>query len=142
MAHFAELNSNSIVTNVVVIDNNNCLDSEGNESEAVGIAFCRQVFGEDTNWVQCSYNNNIRGIFPSIGFKYDSEYDIFYPKSPYPSWYLDVATCTWNSPVPRPKYDPLTHTINWNESEQRWDVIELVEGQEYPFRDRYKSFLP
>ena len=142
MAHFAELNSNSIVTNVIVINDNNCLDSEGNESEAVGIEFCRQVFGEDTNWVQCSYNNRIRGVFPSIGFKYDSELDIFYPRSPHPSWYLDVSTCTWNSPVPRPAYDPLTHTINWNESEQRWDVIELVEGQEYPFRDRYQSFLP
>ena len=72
MAHFAEIDSNSIVLRVVVIGDADCLDSDNNESESVGIAFCRSLFGASTNWVQTSYNNRIRYRFAGTGMKYDA----------------------------------------------------------------------
>ena len=56
MAHFAELDADNIVQRVVVIADEECLDSENNESEAVGIARCQEIFGADTIWKQTSYN--------------------------------------------------------------------------------------
>ena len=60
MAHFAQIDDNNVVLNVLVIADEDCQDSEGNESEAVGIAFCQALVGADTNWKQTSYNNNMR----------------------------------------------------------------------------------
>lgn len=77
MAHFAELNPTNVVTRVIVVGNPDCLDTEGNESEAVGIAFCKLLYGQDSNWVQTSYNGNIRGKYADIGDTYDETNDIF-----------------------------------------------------------------
>ena len=76
MAHFAELNSDNIVTRVVVIDNNNCLDDNGNESETVGISFCRSLYGNDTNWVQTSYNSSFRGNYACLLYTSPSPRDV------------------------------------------------------------------
>ena len=65
MAHFAELDENNIVTRVIVVHNNELLDGE-TESEAKGVGFCSTLFGH-TNWVQTSYNNNIRKQFAGTG---------------------------------------------------------------------------
>lgn len=70
MAHFARL-ENNIVTQVIVVNNEEVPD------EATGIAFCKSLFGEDTNWIQTSYNNNFRGTFAGIGMKYDPIKDEF-----------------------------------------------------------------
>lgn len=78
MAHFAQLNENKEVINIIVVANNDCLDSNGNESESVGIAFCKSIFGDDTNWVQTSYNGNFRGRYAGLGDIYDNVNDIFY----------------------------------------------------------------
>ena len=67
MAHFAQLDENNIVTQVIVVGNDDCLDSDNNESEAVGIAFCKELLGADTNWVQTSYNKSIRFRYAGIG---------------------------------------------------------------------------
>ena len=56
MAHFAQLNKINEVVTVNVIADSDCQDSEGNESEAVGIAFCQSLWGADTTWKQTSYN--------------------------------------------------------------------------------------
>ena len=74
MAHFARI-QNGIVREVIVI-NNAELDDNGTESEAKGIAFCRSLFGADTDWVQTSYNGNPiagvdRGPYPGIGYGWD-----------------------------------------------------------------------
>ena len=58
MAHFAQLNNNT-VTQVVVISNADLLDENGVEQETLGIQVCRNIFGPDTTWVQTSYNGNI-----------------------------------------------------------------------------------
>lgn len=71
MAHFAKLNSNNVVEQVIVVNNEEVPD------EATGIAFCKSLFGEDTEWVQTSYNNNFRGTFAGVGMTYDPVEDIF-----------------------------------------------------------------
>lgn len=77
MAHFAQLDDNNIVTQVIVVNNNELLDETGNESEAKGIAFCQSLFGG--NWKQTSYNANFRKNYAGIGFTYDPVADEFNP---------------------------------------------------------------
>ena len=76
MAHFAQLDKNNVVTQVIVVHNNELLEN-GVESEAKGIAFCRSLFGADTRWVQTSYNGNFRGVYAGIGYTYDADKDVF-----------------------------------------------------------------
>ena len=128
MAHFAQIDSGSIVTTVIVVGNEDCLDSDNNESEAVGIAFCQDLLGADTNWVQTSYNNNMRFRYAGIGSKYDSTNDVFYSQSPYPSWILNTTTWDWDAPVAVPSdagYDNVENpTIlieySWDEDNLAW----------------------
>ena len=119
MAHFAELDENNIVTKVIVVHNNELLDGEI-ESEAKGVEFCSTLFGH-TNWVQTSYNHNIRKQFAGTGYTYDSDSDVFVAPSPYPSWSLD-DNFDWQPPTPMPEDDNL---YNWNEETQNWDLVEL-----------------
>lgn len=79
MAHFAQLDENNVVTQVIVVHNNELIDENGNESEAKGIAFCQSLFGANTRWVQTSYNANFRGSYAGIGFTYDANSDTFVP---------------------------------------------------------------
>jgi len=118
MAHFAELDENNIVTKVVVINNNELLDGE-TESEAKGVEFCSTLFGH-SNWMQTSYNNNMRKQFAGIGFTYDSDNDVFISPQPYPSWSLD-DNHDWQAPTPMPEDDK---KYSWNEETQSWDEIE------------------
>jgi len=77
MAHFAQLDENNIVTRVIVVGNPDCLDENGNESEEVGIAFCRSITSPDSKWVQTSYNGTIRGKCAGINDTYDEQTDVF-----------------------------------------------------------------
>ena len=76
MAHFAQLNADSIVTNVVVVDNSNLLDETGVEQESIGIAYLEQHLGQGP-WVQTSYSGRIRGKYAGIGDRYDQDTDTF-----------------------------------------------------------------
>jgi hypothetical protein len=71
MAHFAKINSSGIVEQVIVVNNEVLENKEFPESEPIGIAFCKSLFGEDTQWAQTSYNANFRGAFAGIGMIYD-----------------------------------------------------------------------
>lgn len=102
MAHFAQLDENNIVISVVVINNEDCVDADGNESESVGVNFCKSLFGADTIWKQTSYNSNIRKNFAVIGATYDISRDAFISPQPYASWTLDDTTCLWESPISKP----------------------------------------
>jgi hypothetical protein len=77
MAHFAELNDENFVTRVIVVNNNELLDAEGEEQETIGIAFCQKLFGG--NWVQTSYNASFRKTFATVGSYYDEDLDHFVP---------------------------------------------------------------
>ena len=93
MAHFAQLDESNIVTQVIVVHNNELLDN-GVESEAKGVAFCQSLLGG--NWVQTSYNGNIRKNFAGIGYTYDQTRDAFIPSKPEEgNWVLNEDTCIW-----------------------------------------------
>lgn len=77
MAHFAQLDENNIVTGVLVVNNEKIVDENGNESEQKGIDFLKSLLGQDTRWVQTSYNGNFRSKYAAIGDKYDETNDIF-----------------------------------------------------------------
>lgn len=77
MAHFAWLTDNNIVYQVSTVDNVNLLDEDGNESEAVGIAYLTKVHGEGIVWKQTSYNGNFRGKYAGGGDIYDPVNDVF-----------------------------------------------------------------
>lgn len=99
MAHFAELDANNIVLRVIVVGNDMILDEQGQESESKGIAFCHQLFGAETRWVQTSYNGNIRKNYAGIGHTYDTQRNAFIPPKPDgDGWVLDEDTCTWRNP--------------------------------------------
>jgi hypothetical protein len=119
MAHFAKLNASSIVQEVIVVNNSDILDPDGNESESVGIAFCQALFGADTIWRQTSYNGTFRCNYAGIGFRYDTDLDAFIAPQPFPSWSLN-ATCQWAAPVPMPNDGK---PYNWNEGLLRWVAL-------------------
>lgn len=93
MAHFAELDNNNKVKRVLVVDNENILDGNGNESEAVGKDFCLQ-FGPGP-WIQTSYSGKFRKNFAGVGSIYDPVRDAFITPSPAPAALFDEQTCRW-----------------------------------------------
>ena len=117
MAHFAELNENNIVTRVIVVANQECLDEHGTESEAVGVAFCYALLGG--TWKQTSYNGKTRKNYAGIGFTYDSERDAFIPPKPFDSWILNEETCLWDPSVPYPTDG---EDYYWDEETLSWIV--------------------
>ena len=119
MAHFAQLNDSNTVLTINVIADADCLDGDGNESEAVGIAFCKSLWGSDTTWIQTSYNYSFRKNYARPNFTYDKVRDAFIPPRPGASWTLDEDTCTWEAPVAYPDdgkfYEWDEATTNWKE---------------------------
>ena len=115
MAHFAELDSNNIVKQVIVVANEELLDNEV-ESEAKGIVFCQSLLGG--NWIQTSYNNKIRKQYAGTGYTYNVNADVFVAPQPYPSWSLD-NNFDWQPPTPRPE------GLNWIWDENNLSWTEL-----------------
>ena len=112
MAHFAKLDANNIVEQVIVVNNDDIKDGNGDESEAVGITFCKNIFGSDTNWKQTSYNDNFRGRYAGIGMTYMTNVatlgvgstDIFIEQAEDmpASWGIGKTTAYWIAPLPEP----------------------------------------
>jgi hypothetical protein len=121
MAHFAEIDAQGTVLRVIVVHNNELMDS-GNESEPKGIAFCQSLFGG--NWMQTSYNATFRKNYAGAGFTYDAVRDAFIPPKPFASWVLNEDTCRWDAPVPYPT-DGKFYT--WDEPTLSW--VELVQPE-------------
>lgn len=113
MAHFAKI-EDGIVTDVVVVHNNELL-IDGVENEQKGKDFCYNLFGGE--WIQTSYNNNIRKQYAGIGYTYDADADVFIAPQPYPSWTLD-SNHDWQPPTPKPEGD-----FYWSEAELVWVAI-------------------
>ena len=65
MAHFAQLDENNVVTQVIVVGNSDTADNNGVESENIGVAFCQTLLGAETNWKQTSYNGCLLYTSPS-----------------------------------------------------------------------------
>jgi hypothetical protein len=121
MAHFAQLDENNVVTQIIVVHNNELLDENRQEREELGVAFCQKLFGG--NWKQTSYNNNIRVRYAGIGYTYNSDLDAFVSPKPYPSWILNNQTADWDAPKPFPADhgtgNPIKHYY-WDEDKQDW----------------------
>ena len=76
MAHFVQMNNNTC-GQVIVINNEVLENKPFPESEAIGIAFCKSLYGADTEWLQTSYNSNFRGVYAGSGMIYDPVEDMF-----------------------------------------------------------------
>ena len=150
MAHFAKIGDTSKVLTVVTLDNKDMLNADGVEDEVIG----QQYLERHNNWpaqmwIQTSYNTSrgkhnsgddskaLRGNYAGIGYTWDEDNNLFYPKKPYPSWVLDVSTATWNSPIgdapvltseQQVQNEASTHDwyYTWNEDSQSWDLIDSL----------------
>ena len=139
MAHFAKLDINNIVEMVVVVDDTDVFDPNGNESEISGIQFLKNLLGLETTWLKTSYNTRggiyrhsitnepledqskaFRKNYAGIGYTYDEQRDAFIPPKPFPSWILNEFSCLWEAPIPRPTGN---NVYIWNEETQTWDSM-------------------
>ena len=146
MAHFAKLGANGKVIQVLTLNNSDMLNADGVEDESVG-----QQYLETHNnwpaqmWIQTSYNtsNNqhktggtpFRGNYAGIGFEWDEDNNIFWPKKPFASWVKNITDARWQSPIgdaPALTAEQIsqneagTHkwSYYWNESGQSWDLTD------------------
>lgn len=116
MAHFAQI-ENGIVKQVIVVGNED-ITSDGVEIEALGIAFCQKLLGQDTEWVQTSYSGKIRHKYAGIGDTYDSVNDVFISPQPYDSWTLNY-NFDWEAPFEM----PTDGMYKWDEEQIAWVKI-------------------
>jgi len=119
MAHFAQINSDNIVTQVLVVSDND---------QHRGHDFLANDLGLGGTWIQTSYNTRanthasggtpLRGNYAGIGYIYDRANDVFYPPQPYPSWTIALSSnWTWTAPVPYPTDGKM---YSWNEATTNW----------------------
>ena len=127
MAHFAQLDENNVVTQVIVVGNQDTSDASGVEKEHIGAAFCERLFGG--TWKQTSYNGNIRKNYAGIGYTYNADIDAFVPPKPFNSWILNTDLAQWEAPVAMPA-DAGTgeppKMYSWDETTVNW--IEVQNG--------------
>ena len=129
MAHFAKINTDNIVVDVVVVKDNEIL-IDGAENEQKGIDFLNSLFNTNYNWKQTSYNTlgNVhagggtpfRKNYAGKGMIYDSDRDAFYVPKPFNSWTLNETTCLWEAPVEWPGDGK---RYKWNEENRSWDLL-------------------
>jgi len=103
MAHFAQLDTNNIVLQVLVVENYIIKDDQGNEQEQLGIEFLKSLIGPETIWKQTSYNANFRKNYAGIGDTYDVTRNAFIAPMPPPFsngdvYELNEETCKWFDP--------------------------------------------
>ena len=145
MAHFAKLGANGKVIAVLTLNNSDMLNASGVEDESVG----QQYLERHNNWpaqmwIQTSYNTQggqhknggtpFRGNYAGIGYTWDEDDQIFWPKKPYASWVKHIPTASWKSPIgdapalteeQTAQNTANTHRwgYNWNEVGQSWDLV-------------------
>ena len=117
MAHFTTLDESNIVIRVEVVNNSVITDGEGVEQEQLGKDFLTSLYGAG-NYVQTSYNKNIRKNYAGIGYTYDATRDAFISPQLYPSWVLNEDTCRYEAPV---AYPDDGKDYEWNETAYQAD---------------------
>jgi hypothetical protein len=145
MAHFAKLGANGKVIQVLTLDNKDMLNADGVEDEAVGQQYLV--------WIQTSYNTvggvhkdggtPFRGNYAGIGYTWDEDDQIFWPKKPYASWVKHMESASWKSPIGDApalteeqiaqntavdENTPPTHfwSYVWNEANTTWDLTDAL----------------
>ena len=139
MAHFAKLGANGKVIQVLTLNNSDMLNADGVEDESVG-----QQYLETHNnwpaqmWIQTSYNTNgnqhsgggtaFRGNYAGIGYTWDEDNEIFWPKKPFTSWTKNISNANWQAPITSPSItddgaDPSVwrYSIHWDETAYQAD---------------------
>lgn len=114
MAHFAKLDDNNIVIDMLVVYDHDTADENGIEKEEIGQKFLSESIGG--KWVQYSYNNRIRKQCPAIGYRYDEDGDVFVAPKPFKQWILN-SNYDWEAPISEP--EPIEgYHWHWNEQEE------------------------
>ena len=148
MAHFAKISETNEILSVVVVNNNDILNADGVEDETVG-----QQYLETHNnwpaqmWIQTSYNTSggthsgggtaLRGNYAGIGYTWDEDDQIFWPKKPHASWVKHIESASWKSPIgdapaltaeQTSQIEAKTHEwyYNWNEANTTWDLTDAL----------------
>ena len=139
MASFAKIGLNNKVIEVISVNNNELLDSNGVEQETNGIDFLTKLTGWSI-WKQTSYNTiggqhnsggtPLRKNHAGIGFTYDEDKDAFIPPKPFNSWILNETSCLWEAPIAKPNDESDTRRYNWNEDSEQWDQYDYNEINE------------
>jgi hypothetical protein len=136
MAHYAKLGANNKVITVHVVADADCQNASGVEDEEVGRQFLERIHSWPL-WKKTSYNTSggqhklggtpFRGNYAGIGYEWDEDNEIFWPKKPFASWVKNTTTASWHSPIGDAP-DDLTDEEKaaktfyvWNESGQSWD---------------------
>ncbi len=114
MGHYAKIDENNVVTQVVVVDNKDMSDASGVEKEHIGAAHLEKILGG--TWKQTSYNGNIRKNYAGIGYTYREDIDAFVPPKPFASWLLN-ANAQWEAPVAMPTDGKM---YSWDEATTSW----------------------
>jgi hypothetical protein len=128
MAHFAQLDDNNIVLQIMVVSD---------EHEANGEQWCHEFAGG--RWKQTSYNKTIRKNFASVGYTYDEQLDAFIPPKPYPSWVFEEYTCTWQSPIKQPDSE---YRYRWSELLSTWIPTNKYLFDDYGLTQDYELIRP
>lgn len=130
MAHYALINSNNIVVQVITGVDEDIIQTDLDGTQVGGTTLAWEQFYASLPWFEgltckrTSYNGNIRGNFAGIGFKYDSDFDIFIAPQPYPSWKLNYATFMWEAPVAKPE-DTEEYFYKWSEINKEWIQVQI-----------------
>ena len=148
MAHFAKIGMNGKVIQVLTMDNEEMKDTDGIEVEAKGQEWLERHNNWPAQmWIQTSYNTianthksgdnskALRGNYAGIGYTWDEDNNIFWPKKPYASWVKDLSTASWKSPIgdaPDLTEEQTAQNedgsnkwkYNWNESTTAWDLTD------------------
>ena len=162
MAHFAKLGANGKVIQVLTLNNSDMLNADGVEDESVGQQYLETHNNWPAQmWIQTSYNTSggkhytitndaegnpsrsesadqskaLRGNYAGIGYEWDEDNQIFWPKKPYASWVKNTTTANWESPIgdapalteeQTSQNEANTHSwyYAWNEANQSWDLTD------------------
>jgi hypothetical protein len=123
MAHYAFLDENNIVTEVITGVDENITQIDLDGSQVGGSSEAWETWYGNFRGQVCkrtSYNGNYRKNYAGIGYTYDENRNAFILPKPFDSWLLDEDTCNWNPPVPYPTDGEM---YTWNEEELKWKEI-------------------
>jgi hypothetical protein len=118
MAHYAFLDENNIVTEVIVGCDESETDWEQHYGDFKG-QVCKQTSYNTFGGVHVTGGVPFRKNYAGVGFSYDATRDAFIPPKPFESWVLNDETCLWSAPVEHPNDG---QQYSWNESQQAWVI--------------------
>lgn len=130
MAHYALINLNNIVVQVITGVDENIIQTDLDGTQVGGTSQDWEQFYASRPWFEgltckrTSYNGNIRANFAGIGYTYDPEFDVFISPRPFPSWKLNYTTFTWEAPVAMPE-EIEGYFWKWSEYNLEWIRVEI-----------------